>query len=657
MSPVQINGADRVRVVRRCLEAASLPPTAEPPLSLPQESRADALLLDHLRGTVPWHAIAAARTAHLRDGLAAQDSLLASGAVDETRLLGAMAEAYGATVHQGPLSADGGLIDRLGVDRCFALGIAPVGRVGGAVKLATSRPGDVMRNSRSLVQKIGPFRLILAPAAMVESALLDARRIRIAHHAETCIPRDLSCRRWRGSRLRHLGAILVFLILMIVVFWPRHALALVTLWTILTLIATTVLKIASAHAALSRARDTRLTFRSSRRRRTDRLPVISVLVPLFKEQQIAGRLIRRLSALTYPKDRLDVCLVLETDDHVTRAALTRTKLPHWMRVIEVPRGPVQTKPRALNYALGLCRGDIVGIYDAEDAPAPNQLEVVADGFARAAPDVVCLQGALDYYNPHQNWLARVFTIEYATWFRLVLPGLDRLGLVVPLGGTTLFFRRDALEEIGGWDAWNVTEDADLGVRLARHGWRTALIPTVTAEEANCSPWPWVKQRSRWLKGYALTWATHMRHPVLLWRDLGAWRFFGVQLLFPCTLSQYLMAPLLWSFWMLPLGFDHPLLPIFGWNGMLIAGTLFFVSEVVNIAAALIALRTTGHRGLWPWVFTMHLYFPLGTIAAWRAMVEIVTKPFFWDKTAHGLAPVNRDPRVRSRLAPRTGLSS
>ena len=136
-----------------------------------------------------------------------------------------------------------------------------------------------------------------------------------------------------------------------------------------------------------------------------------------------------------------------------------------------------------------------------------------------------MQGVLDFYNPAVNWLSRCFTIEYATWFRVILPGMQRLGLAVPLGGTTLFFRRDVLTSLGGWDAHNVTEDADLGIRLARHGYVTHLLPTVTFEEANCHVLPWIKQRSRWLKGYAITWLVHMRQPALLWSQLGAWRFF------------------------------------------------------------------------------------------------------------------------------------
>ncbi len=217
-----------------------------------------------------------------------------------------------------------------------------------------------------------------------------------------------------------------------------------------------------------------------------------------------------------------------------------------------------TKPRAMNYALDFCRGEIIGVWDAEDAPVKDQIEHVVSRFAQAPPEVVCLQGILDYYNPRTNWLARCFTIEYASWFRVVLPGIARMGLVVPLGGTTLFFRRDKLEELGGWDAHNVTEDADLGVRLCRAGYRTELIDTVTYEEANCRPWAWVKQRSRWLKGFMVTYLVHMRNPRQLLADLGP---VAVPRPFRRFLSapsaQFLLAPVLWSFWLILLGQATP----------------------------------------------------------------------------------------------------
>ena len=252
-----------------------------------------------------------------------------------------------------------------------------------------------------------------------------------------------------------------------------------------------------------------------------RLPRVSVLVPLWREAKVADQLLAALSAMEYPAPLLDIKLVLEEEDETTRAAIARSVLPATIEVVTVPADTLRTKPRAMNYALPFCRGDIVGVYDAEDKPDPGQIRQVVQHLMEAPPDVACVQGYLDFYNSGTNWLSRCFTIEYAIWFRVLLTGVQRLGLPIPLGGTTVFFRRRALEEIGAWDAHNVTEDADLGMRLARLGYRCEMIATTTLEEANChGVMRWVGQRSRWLKGYAITWATHMRRPAALWRDLG-----------------------------------------------------------------------------------------------------------------------------------------
>jgi glycosyltransferase XagB len=266
-------------------------------------------------------------------------------------------------------------------------------------------------------------------------------------------------------------------------------------------------------------------------------------------------------------------------------------------------------------------------------------------------NVACLQGVLDYYNTGTNWLTRCFTIEYAAWFRVVLPGLARLGLVVPLGGTTLFFRRALLEELGAWDAHNVTEDADLGLRLARRGFCTALIPTVTMEEANGRAWPWIKQRSRWLKGYAITYGVHMRNPARLLRDLGLWQFIGVQVLFLGTLSLFVLMPAFWSLWLVPLGMPHPfhawLSPGAFWT-MTIA---FFAAELLAFLVNLAGLRKAGKLRLWGWAMTLPVYFPLGALAAYRGLAELAVRPFYWDKTVHGVVAPGPKNRVTRRPLP------
>jgi cellulose synthase/poly-beta-1,6-N-acetylglucosamine synthase-like glycosyltransferase len=289
----------------------------------------------------------------------------------------------------------------------------------------------------------------------------------------------------------------------------------------------------------------------------------------------------------------------------------------------------------MNYALDFCKGDIIGIYDAEDAPDPDQLLRVATHFANAPKDVVCLQGALDFYNAKSNWLARCFTIEYNTWFRLVLPGMAKLGFAVPLGGTTLFFKRKELEELGAWDAHNVTEDADLGFRLARAGYRTEVIDTTTREEANNRTIPWIKQRSRWLKGYLVTYLVHMRNPVELYRDLGAWRFMGFQVHFVSALSQFALAPLLWSFWFMLFGMPHPLLSVLDRSWIHGIAWMFIAVEMLTVTLSVMGTHRPQHRHLWHWIPTLQFYWPLGCFAMWKALYELAFNPFYWDKTQHG----------------------
>ena len=425
---------------------------------------------------------------------------------------------------------------------------------------------------------------------------------------------------------------------------PAWTLTIGVIWAVLTLVMTTMLKAAALLSGLRlRPAPRQLSAEPFR------MPRVSMLVPLLKEKEIAGQLITRLSQLTYPKSLLEVVLVLEENDHLTRETISRTPLPDWMSVIEVPEvGNLTTKPRALNYALDFCKGSIVGVRDAEDWPEPDQIEKVVSRFNTAPPEVVCLQGILDYYNSRAGWLARCFTIEYATWWRIVMPGIARLGLVVPLGGTTLFFRRRALEDLGGWDAHNVTEDADLGVRLARHGYKTELLPTVNREEATSRVWPWIRQRSRWLKGFLITYCVHMRHPRALLHDLGFWRFMGVQTLFLASVSQFAAAPLLWSFWLTLTDLTHPVALTLGAPTMWALAGFFVIAELVNLAMGLIAISGAQHRHLLLWGPTMTFYFALGTVAAYKALWEMIRIPFYWDKTQHGQSRTT-DPLPRERV--------
>lgn len=563
------------------------------------------------------------------------DILLAHNMVGENALFTALSRQFNAEIAQfDRFPPDVRLIDRIGADECLRRGILPWRQAGGSVLIASCRPEQFDDLRPRLTALFGPVRLAVTSETALHDALLRSRQRKLATQAETRVAAHESCREMDIRKLTRMISGLAVIGVILALISPLSAGILLTSWAVITLVISVALKISAAFAQAKVARHLQTTF-ASRRQRTS-LPTISIMLPLFKEREIATRLIKRISRLNYPRELLDVCLVVEEDDTVTQEAIASTELPRWMRQIIVPRGGVKTKPRALNFALDFCRGSIVGIYDAEDAPEPEQLHKVAAHFAQAGPEVACVQGVLDFYNARTNWLSRCFTVEYATWFRVILPGYERMGLTVPLGGTTLFFRRDAIEELGGWDAHNVTEDADLGIRLARHGYRTELLHTVTEEEANCRLWPWVKQRSRWLKGYAMTYAMHMQHPRKLLRDLGPWRFFGVQALFLGALSQFVLAPFLWSFWLFPLGLPHPMRAVLPHDLVIVLGAIFLLSEAITVAAGMVATSTPKHKWLWPWVPTLHFYYPLATLAALKGLWEMVSKPYYWDKTAHGI---------------------
>lgn len=525
------------------------------------------------------------------------------------------------------------LVLRYGPALCLRHGLLPWQKRGTETIVLSARPEQFSRHRDALVALFGPVRMAVASEDRLQEALRLTAGQRLVRAAETRVPALLSSRSFRASRLALWTLGLAGLTGLGLALSPAITLAALCGWAILVLVLTTLLKLACVVAYLRRPPVGTVAAAPV----PARLPVVTLLIPLFKEREIASHLLARLAALDYPRELLDVCLLLEQDDRTTRAVLDHTNLPRWIQAIVVPQGGLRTKPRALNYGLEFARGSIIGVYDAEDAPAPDQIRTVVARFAQSGPNVACLQGVLDFYNAGANWLSRCFTLDYAAWFRVILPGLQRMGLVIPLGGTTIFFRRDTLEKLGGWDAHNVTEDADLGLRLARLGYRTELIPSVTEEEANCRPWPWVKQRSRWLKGYAMTYGVHMRAPRQLWRDLGAWRFVGVQVMFLGTLSQFALAPLLWSFWALPLGLGHPLQGLLPPSVFLGLAWTFLVSEAVTVTAAALGARAAGEGRLAFWAPTLHPYFALATLAAYKGLLELFRRPFYWDKTAHGMS--------------------
>ena len=523
------------------------------------------------------------------------------------------------------------LIDMLGASECLRLGVLPLRRIGGAVQVALARPAAWARLEPWLRARLGAVAPAHVPQADQHRAIAAVGGRWLQTQAETRLPEAISARGLPAAMAGPVLPLALGALVACAVLAPRVLGGVVLVWLLLTLLATMALRLVALALALRKPAPAPAAPAAV----PLRLPVVSVLVPLYGEPDIAPRLLQRLGRLDYPRALLDIVIVLEAKDNETRAALQARPLPGWMRIVTVPDGPITTKPRAMNFALDFCRGSIIGIYDAEDAPDPDQIRKVVQRFAETPARVACLQGALDYYNPRTNLLARLFTAEYAAWFRVMMPALQRLGWPMPLGGTTLYMRREALEQVGAWDAHNVTEDADLGVRLARQGYRTEMLPTTTHEEANCRLRPWVRQRSRWIKGHILTWIVHMRSPRALWRDLGPMGFLGYQVVFLGAQSQVLLAPVMWSFWLILAGLPHPVQGLLPPAAITAVVALFVLSELLVMAVAVVGLSRTRHRGLWRAVPFLHLYHPLGAIAGWRAVWEAVVNPFYWAKTSHG----------------------
>ena len=516
-------------------------------------------------------------------------------------------------------------------DFCLEYRVMPWGRVGDAT-LIGAIPGRDRAHLRDVLERaIGPVLFADVAEDDLLRLLTDRHADYFAELAEYRVPDEYSCRDINKLTLsRGLAASLFFGIsLALIYIFPNVFFAGITVVAVINLVATLVFKVVMLIAGYKGPPDRPIELPLAEK------PVVSLIVPLFREAAIANELVIRLSRLTYPKSLLDVVLVLEEDDRQTRQMIDAVSLPGWMRVVRVPDGELKTKPRALNYALGHTRGEIIGVLDAEDAPATDQIERVVEAFHQAPSNVACVQGILDFYNTRSNWLSRCFTIEYAVWFRVVLAGAARLGIPIPLGGTTVYLRRSALNHVGGWDAHNVTEDADLGIRLYRFRYRTILIPTVTREEANNRIIPWIRQRSRWLKGYIITYLVHMRRPHRLLRDLGIRRWIGFQMFVLATILQFTLAPALWSFWLVCFGFSTPFFDLLSPDlakGLL---ALFLLAELVSLLTGFVAVARTQHQDLMQWVPMMFFYFPMGVFAVYKAWSELVFKPFYWDKTTHG----------------------
>ncbi|HEV7257400.1 MAG TPA: glycosyltransferase family 2 protein [Bosea sp. (in: a-proteobacteria)] len=370
-----------------------------------------------------------------------------------------------------------------------------------------------------------------------------------------------------------------------------------------------------------------------------RLPVYTVAVPLHREEAVLLQLLAALAALDYPVAKLDIRLLVEADDTGMRTALAQIALPPHVSVTVVPPGPPRTKPRALNLALLEARGALFTIFDAEDIPDPQQLRMAAARFLRAPDELACLQARLVIDHADEGWLPALFALEYAGLFEVLNPGLLRSGLPIMLGGTSNHFRTQALRAIGGWDAWNVTEDADLGVRLVRSGYRMGDLPSDTREEAPLTLPAWLRQRSRWIKGYMQTLVTHSRAPIRTLHEAGLPATLAFLSLGLGTVATALVYPAFAAATFIALREGSLLSPTGAFSNLTsaVAVTVWTLGVIaLFLPPAIGALRRRAPR-LLLFLPLLPFYYGLVCIAAWMALYEYRARRFAWNKTTHGLA--------------------
>ncbi len=367
------------------------------------------------------------------------------------------------------------------------------------------------------------------------------------------------------------------------------------------------------------------------------LPVYTILLPLYREAGVLPQLLKACRDLEYPAAKLDIKLLLEEDDPETLEVVRQTQLPSNFDVLVVPAEGPRTKPKACNYGLQFARGEYVVIFDAEDIPDPLQLKKALVVFRRTGSHIGCVQAKLNYYNPTQNAITKWFSLEYTTWFDFFLPGLVDLGLPVPLGGSSNHFPARLLRELGAWDPNNVTEDADLGMRLHRAGYQTALMDSTTLEEANSDFINWMRQRSRWGKGYFISWLVLMRHPRRLLRDVGWRATVSMQLTLGGTFGVALLNLLVWLLTLLWVLAQFQIISYLFPTGIyyigmveLLFGNFFFLMLGVWAADHRRSFNLT-HAGL-----LSPLYWLMASLAMIKAGLQTVSKPTFWEKTVHGL---------------------
>jgi cellulose synthase/poly-beta-1,6-N-acetylglucosamine synthase-like glycosyltransferase len=594
-----------------------------------------ALLVDS--GLITGDQLEIARAAKSKTGLRLDEILTNLGMVDADVLLRVMASAWKIT----PIDLSSAQIDH-DLVRHWPGGLyleqnwVPVrDQANGSVLVATARVPDEERAAAISSVLESPVEFVVATSWDIRSAVRRSFKAEIADEA--------SAERWRTnpslsarvvlSNGQTIGGIILGFALVVLAFlWPAP-------------LGTVVLSITSIGFLGAATFILVMTCRGGKRgslptARSDESlvpvagepPIYTVLVPVFRQADAVPGMIANLALLDYPPDRLEVLILVEEEDHVTRDAIDRAGAPGHFRVVAVPRGAPETRPRACNVGLFVARGEFLVVYGADHVPAPDQLTKAVAAFGAGDNDLICVQASVRFSNADANGLTRMVALEHSSWVDRVLPGLARSRIAVPVGATSNHFRTADLIELGGWDPYNVSENADLGIRANAVGYRVAPLDSTTLERAPASAPTFIRQRSRWIKGYLQTAFVHARQPVALVRQIGIARFLGgvllvgVPVMFLAVIPFYLLIVVAI---VVPSDIIETILPMWALLGGI---ALFFLGTIAIIVAS--ALGPIGRKAFAhvPFAFLTPLYWVLNSIAAYKALGQLFTRPHYWEKT-------------------------
>ena len=598
------------------------------------------LLLDS--GLITEDQLATARAAKAKSGSHIDDVLVSMGLLSVDLLRHQVARAWGIPVLDvSDPHLDPQLIKRWSGQMMLAENWMPIRRAfDGMIVVATARVPDDERRAQ-IERTLGePAHYEAATSSDIHTFVLDVYQSEIADDAANTLYQrnpELSARVTfsRGQKVG-LGILGVILLVLLVLF-PVQVVIGVLAAISLVFLAGTVFKFFVAMLGAKYDVVERVTDADVAALTDLELPKYTVLVPVFREANIVAQLVANLGKIDYPVDKLEVLVLIEEEDQLTRDAFLGANPPPHMQIVTIPKGSPQTKPRACNVGLYFATGEYLVIYDAEDTPDPDQLKKAVVAFRRGGDKTVCIQASLNYFNADENVLTRMFTLEYSYWFDYMLAGLDAADLPIPLGGTSNHFRVSALIELGGWDPYNVTEDADLGIRASALGYRVGVVNSTTMEEANTSIPNFVRQRSRWIKGYMQTTLVHARRPRQLITEIGWRRFLSFALLIggtPATFLGVLPLYVVTVFTIfIPAQFLEQFFPV--WL-LWLCLVNFIIGNSVMVYLSMMGPYKRGTFELILWAMLNPVYWILHSVASYKGLWQLITKPHYWEKTEHGL---------------------